>query len=65
MASVEKAEKDLKMAKKAIEDKKYDDCIQLLSSIVPIVPQSTDIRLMRAGCHIAKGEIEEAVGDLT
>lgn len=53
------------MAKKAVDNKNYDECIRLLSAVVPIVPQSTNVRLLRAGCHIAKGEIEEAVGDLT
>ncbi|KAI8576171.1 hypothetical protein K450DRAFT_257968 [Umbelopsis ramanniana AG] len=64
-ASVQQAGTDFDLAKKAIDNKDYDECIRLLSAVVPTVPQSTSIRLLRAGCHIAKGEIEEAVGDLT
>ncbi|GAB5587712.1 hypothetical protein Unana1_02612 [Umbelopsis nana] len=65
LMSVKQAGDDFNLAKKAIDDKNYDECIRLLSAVVPTVPQSTSIRLLRAGCHIAKGEIEEAVGDLT
>lgn len=65
MAAVKQAKSELELAKKAIDAKDYEQCVQLLSSVVSTAPQSTNVRLLRAGCHIAKGEIEEAVGDLT
>ncbi|KAJ2960589.1 hypothetical protein NQZ79_g4078 [Umbelopsis isabellina] len=65
MAAVEKAKSELDLAKKAVDAKDYEQCVHLLSAVVSTAPQSTNVRLLRAGCHIAKGEIEEAVGDLT
>jgi hypothetical protein len=48
MASVEKAKSDIELAKKAIDAKNYEQCVQLLSVVIPTAPQSTNIRLLRA-----------------
>lgn len=55
----------LEKAQKAMEAGRIDECIELASSIVQTAPQLARLRLIRAQCHIAKGEIEEATGDLT
>lgn len=52
-------------AEKAMQKGRNDECIQLVSDVVSTAPQLARSRLLRAQCHIAKGEIEEAAGDLT
>lgn len=55
----------MKSAEKAKETNHFDECIQFTSTVTSIAPQLARVRQLRARCHIAKGEIEEAAGDLT
>lgn len=55
----------MKSAEKAKEANQFDECIQFTSTVTSIAPQLARVRQLRARCHIAKGEIEEAAGDLT
>ncbi|KAI7847290.1 hypothetical protein BDC45DRAFT_452043 [Circinella umbellata] len=59
------AESTLKAAENAYEKEKYDECIRYASDVITTAPQLTHLRILRSNCHIAKGEIEEAAGDLT
>ncbi|KAI8141624.1 hypothetical protein BJV82DRAFT_618496 [Fennellomyces sp. T-0311] len=65
LQSVINADSTLQAAEKAYSKEKYDECIQHASDVITTAPQLTRLRLLRANCHIAKGEIEEAAGDLT
>lgn len=42
----------------------YDECISLATSASRHSPSLVNPRSLRAECHIAKGEIIEAAGDL-
>ena len=55
----------MKNAEKAKEANQFDECIQYASTVTSTAPQLARVRQLRARCHIAKGEIEEAAGDLT
>ncbi|KAI8378041.1 uncharacterized protein BYT42DRAFT_497317 [Radiomyces spectabilis] len=64
LESVEKAESSLTLAEKKRSLGEYDECIELVSSVVQTSPQLARVRLLAAQCHIAKGAIDEAAGDL-
>ncbi|KAL9547456.1 hypothetical protein MBANPS3_006158 [Mucor bainieri] len=52
--------------KQAITEKErgnYEECISLATSVSRTAPMFSDARLLRAQCHVAKGEIDEAAGD--
>ncbi|GAA5813953.1 hypothetical protein MFLAVUS_007443 [Mucor flavus] len=62
--------KEIELAKVAMqqaeiekENQNYDACISLCSTVSRISPLLAKARLMRAQCHVAKGEIDEAAGD--
>ncbi|KAF9163166.1 hypothetical protein DFQ26_002883 [Actinomortierella ambigua] len=63
LASVDEAALALKVAKAAAETGKHDECIKVLGSAVLTAPLYTPFRLQRAECHVARGEVEEAVND--
>lgn len=54
----------LKRAFSAKENGNYNDCISLASTVSRTSPSLVTARYVRAKCHIAKGEIVEAAGDL-
>lgn len=49
----------------AYEKKQFEQCIQHMTEVIRIAPQKPQWRLTRSKCHMGKGEIEEAAGDLT
>lgn len=53
------------MGLEAYEKKQYEQCIQHMTEVIRIAPQKPQWRLIRSKCHMGKGEIEEAAGDLT
>ncbi|KAI9490545.1 hypothetical protein BDB00DRAFT_837611 [Zychaea mexicana] len=65
LQAVNEAESTMQAAEKAWEKNQYDECIQHASNVITTAPQLTRLRILRANCHIGKGEIEEAAGDLT
>ncbi|CDS03904.1 hypothetical protein LRAMOSA06859 [Lichtheimia ramosa] len=65
LQDVTEAATAMKSAEKAKEANQFDECIQFTSTVTSIAPQLARVRQLRARCHIAKGEIEEAAGDLT
>jgi DnaJ family protein C protein 3 len=46
------------------ENGTFDECISLASSVSRTSPSLITARYLRAQCHISKGEILEAAGDL-
>ncbi|KAL9548726.1 hypothetical protein MBANPS3_005543 [Mucor bainieri] len=65
LESVEHAEKQSALGQQAQQDKNYEQCIQHMTEVIRIAPQKPQWRLIRAKCHIGKGEIEEAANDYT
>lgn len=65
LESVEHAEKQSILGQQAQKDKNYDQCIQHMTEVIRIAPQKPQWRVIRAKCHIGKGEIEEAANDYT
>ncbi|CAI2180009.1 6102_t:CDS:2 [Funneliformis geosporum] len=62
---IDQAEQLIRDAKNALAKKNYDECIDFVSKAIIISQRSGQLRLMRAECHLAKGEIEEGVRDLS
>ncbi|CAG8516193.1 9066_t:CDS:2 [Scutellospora calospora] len=65
LVSISSAEKYIKTADEAINSGNYDICIENILNVIKISPYSTRLRLTRADCHLAKGEVEEGVRDLS
>ncbi|KAI7899441.1 uncharacterized protein BX663DRAFT_520936 [Cokeromyces recurvatus] len=63
LQSVKEAQSSIKQAEIEKENGKFETCITLASTASRISPSYTYARLLRAQCHIARGEIEEAAGD--
>ncbi|KAF9969534.1 hypothetical protein BGZ73_008093 [Actinomortierella ambigua] len=63
--SVDEASQALNIAKAAAAQGKYEDCIKVLGNAVLTAPLYKPFRLQRAECHIARGEVEEAVNDFS
>ncbi|PHZ12279.1 protein prenylyltransferase [Rhizopus microsporus ATCC 52813] len=65
LSSISEAEKSSQIAQESFSHKQYDQCIQHATRVIQISPQRSQWRTLRAQCHFGKGEIEEAVNDLT
>ncbi|KAG0235610.1 hypothetical protein BGW41_000711 [Actinomortierella wolfii] len=65
LASVKDASQALKIAKAAADKGKHEECIQVLGKAILTSPLYIPFRLQRAECHIARGEVEEAVNDFS
>lgn len=52
-------------AAKAVEKKDYEACITHAGTAILTASSSPSLRSLRARCRLAKGEVHEAVGDLT
>ncbi|KAI9476246.1 MAG: hypothetical protein EXX96DRAFT_485437 [Benjaminiella poitrasii] len=65
LQSVQFAKEQSQLGQKAADAHKYDQCIQHLTSVIRISPQKPRWRLVRAQCHLGKGEVEEAANDYT
>lgn len=63
MKEVEQAKLAMQQAEIEKENENYDACISLCSTVSRTSPLLAKARLMRAQCHVAKGEIDEAAGD--
>lgn len=55
----------IKTADEALSKKKYDECIESVSKAIITSPRSSRLRLVRAECHLSKGEMEEGARDLS
>ncbi|CAG8452086.1 9365_t:CDS:2 [Acaulospora colombiana] len=65
LKSIISAEKLIENADEALKTNDYDTCIEKISKAIKISSRSLRLRLTRAQCHLGKGEIEEAVRDLS
>ncbi|EIE84321.1 hypothetical protein RO3G_09031 [Rhizopus delemar RA 99-880] len=65
LSSIGEAEKSSALAQDSFSNQNYEQCIQHISRVIKISPQRPQWRTLRAQCHLGKGEIEEAVNDLT
>ncbi|RIA95036.1 putative Co-chaperone [Glomus cerebriforme] len=65
LQSIDQAEKMIKDAEEALTKRKYDECIEFISKAIITSPRSSRLRLMRAECHLSKGEMEEGARDLS
>ncbi|KAG0198215.1 hypothetical protein BGX28_008328 [Mortierella sp. GBA30] len=66
LSEIDKASRALKLASKAmIQDKNPAKCIQILGSAIQLAPVYGPFRRQRANCHLALGDVEEAVQDLS
>ncbi|KAI8644116.1 hypothetical protein BD408DRAFT_475035 [Parasitella parasitica] len=61
--TVNMAESAIKQASVEMEKGNYDNCISLATSVSRVAPLFPKARVLRAQCHVAKGEIDEAAGD--
>ncbi|RPA76045.1 TPR-like protein [Ascobolus immersus RN42] len=59
------AEKAAKAAEKAESKKKYDECEEQASEAIKVAPAYLHMRRVRARCRLEKGEVSNAVGDLS
>ncbi|CAG8636137.1 6015_t:CDS:2, partial [Cetraspora pellucida] len=63
LVSVNSAENHISTAEEAINSEKHDACIENIFKAIKISPHSPRLRLIRAQCHLAKGEVEEGPDD--
>ncbi|CEP11936.1 hypothetical protein [Parasitella parasitica] len=61
--AVNMAESAVNQASVEKEKGDYEKCISLVTSASRTAPMFSKARLLRAQCHVAKGEIDEAAGD--
>jgi DnaJ family protein C protein 3 len=65
LASIEQAETASVLGQTAFETKDYENCIQHITEVIRVATQKPQWRIIRAKCHLGKGEIEEAANDYT
>ncbi|KAF9288327.1 hypothetical protein BGZ68_000457 [Mortierella alpina] len=65
LSNVQSASGALKPAARAMAKGQPDECIQLLDRAVLTAPLHIPFRLQRAECHLQKGDVEQAVHDLS
>ncbi|KAG0072536.1 hypothetical protein BGZ93_001168 [Podila epicladia] len=63
LASIDEASKALALAEAAAASGKTEECVHILGSAILVAPLYIPFRLQRAECHLARGEVEEAVND--
>lgn len=57
--------KHLKACRTHLSAKKWDSCVEEASAAIQHSPQNAELRQIRSDCHLARGHIQEAAGDLT
>ncbi|CAG8640603.1 388_t:CDS:2, partial [Acaulospora morrowiae] len=65
LKSITVAENLIEEADDALKTNNYEACIEKISKAIKISSKSPRLRLTRAQCHLEKGEVDEAVRDLT
>ncbi|KAF9961702.1 hypothetical protein BGZ65_010295 [Modicella reniformis] len=63
LSSFQEASDALERAELAAETGKMEECVHILSSAILVAPLYVPFRMKRAECHLARGEVEEAVND--
>ncbi|KAG0200149.1 hypothetical protein BGX28_006701 [Mortierella sp. GBA30] len=64
LSGIDEASQALSLAETAVKAGKNEECVHILGSAILVAPLYTPFRLQRAECHLARGEVEEAVNDL-
>ncbi|KAF9201019.1 hypothetical protein BGZ49_008755 [Haplosporangium sp. Z 27] len=64
LSSISHASTALGLTKNAIAEGKTEECVHILGSAILVAPLYVPFRMQRAECHLARGEVEEAVNDL-
>ncbi|KAF9368200.1 hypothetical protein BGX21_006751, partial [Mortierella sp. AD011] len=64
LSSIDEASKALALTQNAIVEGKTEECVHILGSAILVAPLYAPFRMQRAECHLARGEVEEAVNDL-
>ncbi|KAH9813627.1 hypothetical protein DFH28DRAFT_1108706 [Melampsora americana] len=59
------ARKHLKACRTHLSSKKWDSCVEEATAAIQHSPQNAELRQIRSDCHLARGHIQEAAGDLT
>ncbi|KAG0301275.1 hypothetical protein BGZ98_008498 [Dissophora globulifera] len=63
MSSIDEASKALALAQTAASSGQTEECVHILGSAILVAPLYVPFRMQRAECHLARGEVEEAVND--
>jgi DnaJ family protein C protein 3 len=65
IAEIEDAQTAAEKARKAEKKKDWDACAEQAGKAILVAPQVAALRSLRARCRMQKGDVLEAVGDLT
>ena len=63
LESIEAASHAFKLAQDAVAQGQTEECVHILGSAILVSPLYVPFRMQRAECHLARGEVEEAVND--
>ncbi|KAF9181440.1 hypothetical protein BGZ51_005432 [Haplosporangium sp. Z 767] len=63
LSTIDEASKALALAEAAAQAGQTEECVHILGSAILVAPLHIPFRLQRAECHLARGEVEEAVND--
>ncbi|KAF9577049.1 hypothetical protein BGW38_007997, partial [Lunasporangiospora selenospora] len=63
LTQIDEASTALTRAESAAKSGQTEECIQILKSAIVVAPFYSPFRFQRAECHLARGEVEEAVND--
>ncbi|GJJ76657.1 DnaJ homolog subfamily C member 3 [Entomortierella parvispora] len=61
--SIEAASHAYRLAQDAVAKGQTEECVHILGSAILVSPLYVPFRMQRAECHLARGEVEEAVND--
>ncbi|KAI7895704.1 uncharacterized protein EV154DRAFT_494661 [Mucor mucedo] len=61
--AVQSAQEAMRKARIEKSEENYEECITLTTAVSRTCPLLAEARLLRAQCHVGKGEIDEAAGD--
>ncbi|KAG0249861.1 hypothetical protein BG011_008863, partial [Mortierella polycephala] len=63
LSSIDEASMAMTLAEAAVQAGQNEECVRILGSAILVAPLHIPFRLQRAECHLARGEVEEAVND--
>ncbi|KAI1316880.1 hypothetical protein EDD11_009370 [Mortierella claussenii] len=63
ISTIDEASKALTLAETAVKKGQMEECVHILGSAILVAPLYVPFRMQRAECHLARGEVEEAVND--
>ncbi|KAI8595539.1 hypothetical protein EDD21DRAFT_37184 [Dissophora ornata] len=63
LSTIDETSKALGLAAAAAKNGQTEECVHILGSAILVAPLYVPFRMQRAECHLARGEVEEAVND--